>query len=133
LRAMHAGERLEADPDERSALEPLVASWQSPKRYAPRITERSKDPPTYYRLAVTESGINTTDPAPFAAVPSEMNEAPSSTELGLLWIGLPLGTHAGLLTLVGSDGDGLTTRPDPRAWPLPFSRPLGVRIYESRD
>jgi len=132
LRGVHVGEDLEWDPRERSALAPLVASWQAPKQYGPRITERSESPPTHYRLAVTESGINNTNSEPLAGTPRNVKHASSSTALGLLWIGLPLGTHAGLLTLVGSHGDGATTRPDPEVWPLPFSRPLGVRIYESR-
>ena len=132
LRAVHSGESVEADPRERAALGSLVTSWQPLRQYGPRITERSDSPPSYYRLAVTESGINDLDPAPLATFPRKLNQASSSMHLGLLWIGLPLGTHAGLLTLVGSDGDELAMRPDPSVWPLPLSRPLGVRIYESR-
>ena len=132
VRALHAGETADADPLERAALEPLVASWQPPRRYGPRITERSDSPPTYYRLAVTESGINDATSGPAAEVPPNVNAASSSIPLGLLWIGRPLGTHAGLLALVGSDDDRLTTRSDPLTWPLPLSRVLGVRIYESR-
>jgi hypothetical protein len=132
VRALHPGETADGDPDERAALEPLVASWRPSKKYGPRIAEHAVSPPTYYRLAVTESGINNADPDPDATVPRQLNDASSSAQLGLLWIGLPLGTHAGLLTLVGSNGDGHAMRPDPRVWPLPFSRPLGVRIYETR-
>jgi hypothetical protein len=132
VRALHAGETAEADPQERAALEPLVASWQPPRRYGPRISERSESSPTYYRLAVTESGINNAKSGSAAEVPRNVTVASRSVQLGLLWVGLPLGTHAGLLALVGGDDDWLTTRPDPLTWPLPFSRALGVRIYESR-
>jgi hypothetical protein len=133
VRALHAGEMADADPLERAALEPLVASWQPARRYGPRISERSENPPTYYRLAVTESGINTPDSRHAAGPAPDPKETRSSTRLDLLWIGVPIGTPAGLLTVIGSDGDELATRPDPGAWPLPFSRVLGVRIYESRD
>lgn len=130
VRALHEGEGTDADPGQRAALDPLVASWQPPKQYGPRITERSESPPSYYRLAVTESGINNgKDPLP---TPPQGSQEASSTRLGLLWIGRPLDTYAGLLTLVGSDGDRSTLRPDPGDWPLPMSRYLGVRIYESR-
>jgi hypothetical protein len=57
VRALHAGEKLETDPAHRAALDHLVASWQPVKHYGPRIAERSKTPPSHYRLAVTESGI----------------------------------------------------------------------------
>jgi hypothetical protein len=133
VRALHAGETADADPLERAALEPLVASWQAARRYGPRITERSENPPTYYRLAVTESGINNADARHVAAAAPDSKETRSSSQLDLLWIGVPIGTPAGLLTVIGSDGDELATRPDPQAWPLPYSRALGVRIYESRD
>lgn len=132
VRALHAGEVVEADPGERAALEPLVASWQPPRHYGPRITERSESSPTYYRLAVTESGINKGEPRATTAVPRQLKQAPTSEPVGLLWIGRPIGTFAGLLTLVGSDGGRDEVRPDARVWPLPVSRPLGVRIYESR-
>lgn len=132
VRGLHAGERPEADPEERAALDPLVASWQPIKQYGPRITERSESPPTYYRLAVTESGINNVPSEPLPAVPPAVTRNGTETRLGLLWIGLPVGTYAGLLTLLGSDGDRDVARPEPRDWPLPLSRSLGVRIYESQ-
>jgi hypothetical protein len=134
VRALHQGETAEGGAEERAALEPLVANWQPLKEYGPRITERSDIPPSYYRLAVTESGINNAepDPDPGGASPGGLSPDGHSTRLGLLWIGLPLGTYSGMLTLLGSDDDRATVRPDPRAWPLPLSRPLGVRIYESR-
>jgi hypothetical protein len=59
------------------------------------------------------------------------NEA-TSRPIGLVWIGAPVGSHAGLLVLLGGyeaprpdDGDTL-------GWPLPLSRELGVRVYENR-
>lgn len=128
VRALHAGEKPEDDSRQRAALDPLVASWQPVRRYVPRITERSQSPPSRYRLAVTESGINNAEPP----VPTSRRSAvpATSTPLGLLWIGLPVGTYAGLLTLLGSDeSDTVTSRA--RDWPRPLNRYLGVRIYES--
>ena len=127
VRGLHPGEQREGDPRQRAALDPLVASWQPVRQYGPRITERSESPPTYYRLAVTESGITNqpeSEPSPQAAGGS------TSKRVGLLWIGLPVGTYAGLLTLLGTD-DGAVRRSEPREW-LPLSRSLGVRIYESQ-
>ncbi len=132
VRGLHAGEHPEADPEERAALDPLVASWQPVKQYGPRIAERSESPSTYYRLAVTESGINSAPSEPPPAVPPAVTRHGTATRLGLLWIGQPVGTYAGLLTLVGSDEDRGAARPPPRDWPLPLSRSLGVRIYESQ-
>jgi hypothetical protein len=134
VRGLHAGEQPEADPRQRAALDPFVSSWQPVKQYGPRIAERSASPPTHYRLAVTESGITNTKPEP--SEPSEPSETPprnvadrnTSKRVGLLWIGLPVGTYAGLMTLLGTDGGG---RSEPREW-LPLSRSLGVRIYESQ-
>jgi hypothetical protein len=132
VRGLHAGEQTETDSRQRAALDPLVASWQPVKQYGPRISERSASPPTYYRLAVTESGINNAPSEPLPAVPPAVTRHGTATHLGLLWIGLPVGTYAGLLTLVGSDEDRGAARPPPRDWPLPLSRSLGVRIYESQ-
>jgi hypothetical protein len=133
VRGLHAGEQPEADPRQRAALDPLVSSWQPVKNYGPRITERSASSPTHYRLAVTESGITSAKPdSPEPPEPPERNVADSKTSkrVGLLWIGLPVGTYAGLLTLLGTD-DGGVRRSEPREW-LPLSRSLGVRIYESQ-
>src|SRR5437016_14671139 len=58
LRALHAGEMSETDTVERADLDHLVSSWAAPKHYGPRVTERSQSPPSSFRLAVTESGIN---------------------------------------------------------------------------
>lgn len=131
VRALHAGETPEADPRQHAALDPLVASWQPIRRYVPRITERSQSPPAQFRLAVTESGINNAEPGSLAQVPRRSTDQGSATPLGLLWIGLPVGTYAGLLTLLGSVEDRESLAPNARHWPLPLSRPLGVRIYES--
>jgi len=131
VRAVHAGETADGDPRQRAALDPLVASWQPPKWYGPRITERAADPPSHYRLAVTESGIN----APAADPPTTVQDSAedgASTPVALLWTGTPLGTYSGLLILLGDDDDRPTARPDPRGWPRPLSDSLGVRIYDSR-
>ena len=128
--AMHVGDPLEDVG--RATLGPLVASWEVPQRFTPRITERSSSLPSYYRLAVTGSGINKADPAPAAVTPDDAPESGSTAPLDLLWIGTPVGTHAGLLVLTGSDEDERATRPDPRDWPLPLSTCLGVRIYAGR-
>lgn len=128
--AMHAGDPLEDVG--RTTLGPLVASWEVPQRFTPRITERSSSLPSYYRLAVTGSGINNVDPAVAAVDSGDPPDSGSTTELDLLWIGTPVGTHAGLLVLTGSDEDEGAIRPDPRDWPLPLSSSLGVRIYAGR-
>ena len=127
VRGLHAEERSEPDPRLRAALDPFVAGWQPVRRYGPRIAERSGSPPTYYRLAVTESGITNGELEPRTQAAADRK---TSKRVGLLWIGLPLGTYAGLLTLLGTD-EGADERSEPRAW-LPLSRVLGVRIYESR-
>ena len=133
VRALHPGDVLESDPAERVALGPLVASWQPPRHYGPRITEGSENPPSYYRLAVTESGINNASSDALAAQPRDPVDVGGTTPLGLLWIGLPLETYAGLMVLVGDHEDPAGAMFAPRDWPLPFSRALGVRIYESQS
>ena len=132
LRAVHAGEPTEADAAQRAALDPLVSSWAAPKHYGPRITEQSQNPPSSFRLAVTESGINAGG-VPRVTLDEELvGDATTSRAVGLLWIGAPVGTHAGLLVLLGSyDDDPRAARPDPSGWPLALSRNLGVRIYEN--
>ena len=132
VRALHVGETSDEAAVQRAALDPLVATWQPPRQYGPRITERSGSPSSYYRLAVTESGINDPESGPLAAISQRSPGDGQSTPLGLLWIGAPLGTYAGLLILLGNDDDRHAARPDPRDWPLPMSGNLGVRIYESR-
>ena len=130
VRGLHAGEHPEADPRQRAALEPFVASWQPVKQYGPRITERSASPTTYYRLAVTESGISNAEPEPPDPPPRNVADRSVSKRVGLLWIGLPVGTYAGLLTLLGTD-DGVaaeigTTRVaafEPVAWRSDLRKP----------
>jgi hypothetical protein len=129
IRALHAGESVEHDSTQRSALDPFVSTWGTPTVYAPRITERSDSPPSHYRLAVTESGINEPEAETQPVAIPEARDA-TSTHLGLLWIGQPVGTHAGLLILLGSDGGSSASKPPAREWPLPLSKYLGVRIYE---
>lgn len=132
LRGLHAGETEAADPAQRAALVRLVESWGPPKSYGPRITERSTSPPTYYRLAVTESGINESE----LSLSAKRKARPAgngitSNRIGLLWIGAPIGTHAGLLVLVGHNDEEPFVSSDIGGWPLPLSTALGVRIYES--
>lgn len=132
LRALHAGEPTEADAAQRAALDPLVSSWAAPKHYGPRIAEGSQSPPSHFRLAVTESGINAGG-APPPVSPSEKSPEAGTTNraVGLVWIGAPVGTHAGLLVLLGSYDDPAKIGSDLSGWPLPLSRDLGVRIYEN--
>ena len=128
IRAVHADESRLPDAAQRIALEPFVSSWGAPTEYSPRISERSGTAPSSYRLAVTESGINQAE-AGAAMVPEEPSAA--STPAGLLWIGQPLGTHAGLLVLLGNDEkSAAAAKPAALSWPLPLSKFLGVRIYE---
>ena len=129
LRAVHVGETTETDAAQHAALDPLVSSWAVPKHYGPRITERSQSPPSSFRLAVTESGINAGGrPRPLLGEGSPEEQA--SRAVGLVWIGAPVDTHAGLLVLLGSYDDN-SRAGDPSGWPLPLSRDLGVRIYEN--
>jgi hypothetical protein len=132
LRALHAGESAESDAAQHAALDPMVASWAVPKHYGPRITQRSQTPPHSYRLAVTESGLNRDGVAPVTVGESSVEDGTTSRAIGLVWIGAPVGTHAGLLVLLGSYDDPRAAARDPSGWPLPLSRDLGVRIYENR-
>jgi hypothetical protein len=129
LRALHAGEPTETDAVERAGLDHLVTSWAAPKNYGPRVTERSQRRPSSFRLAVTESGINAGVPRLTPRDHSAENEA-TSRPIGLVWIGAPVGTHAGLLVLLGSY-DEPQAAGGASGWPLPLSRDLGVRIYEN--
>jgi len=127
IRAVHAGEPSESDAAQHSALDPLVSNWAVPKHYGPRITERSQSRPSSFRLAVTESGINTGGVSPVTLAPKR--DTPRA--VGLVWIGEPVGTHAGLLVLLGTYDDALEVRRDSSGWPLTLSRDLGVRIYQT--
>lgn len=131
LRAVHAGESTESDAAQHAALDPLVSSWGQPKHYGPRITERSQSPPSSFRLAVTESGINDGGISPVTLGEASVGDGTTSRAVGLVWIGAPVGTHAGLLVLLGGYEDPVAVRADPSGWPLPLSRDLGVRIYET--
>jgi hypothetical protein len=131
LRALHAGEPTETDAVERAGLDHLVSSWATPKLYGPRVTERSQSPPSSYRLAVTESGINAGG-APATPRENSGEYDATSRPIGLVWIGAPVGTHAGLLVLLGSYDKPHSGGADSYGWPLPLSRDLGVRIYENR-
>ena len=130
LRALHAGETTEIDEGERASLDHLVTSWATPKEYGPRVTERSQSPPSSFRLAVTESGINV-GVAPPTPRDHWVETPATSLAIGLVLIGAPLGTHAGLLILLGSYEEPQARGSERSAWPLPLSRDLGVRIYES--
>lgn len=131
LRALHAGEPTEADAAQRAGLDPLVSSRAAPKHYEPRITERSESPPSSFRLAVTESGINAGGVPPVTLLPESARDGAASRAVGLVWIGAPVGTHAGLLVLLGTYDDPPAGGRDPSGWPRPLSRDLGVRVYES--
>jgi hypothetical protein len=130
LRALHAGEPTEIDTRQRAALDPLVSTWAAARHYSPRIAERSHSLPSFFRLAVTESGINTGRPSPVTLRRGRGSDGPLRA-VGLVWIGTPLATHAGLLLLLGTYEDPRTGGREPTGWPLPLSRDLGVRIYES--
>ena len=128
LRALHAGESTESDAAQHAALDRLVSKWEVPRHYGPRVTERSQSPPSSFRLAVTESGINAGgNPRIVLAIEDET----TTRAIGLLWIGAPVGTHAGLLVLLGTyEDEPRAIGDDPVGWPLPLSSDLGVRIYE---
>ena len=128
VRAFAEDDASERRQDLRGLLGSMVSDWQRPKTYRLRIAEHSQSPPAYYRLAVTESGINDVHSDSLAPRQTEAGSSPS--QAGLLWIGSPIGTYAGLLVLLGGREDH--HRPDALAWPLPMSRALGVRIYDNR-
>lgn len=116
---------------ERAALAPYVASWRQLKRYKPHVVESGSDGPPYYRLAVTESGINDVRQSAIAAPGPQAEGCDSVGRIGRLWIGAPVGGGAGLLVLVGHFGDApFGVAGDGSGWPLPLSRDLGVRVYE---
>jgi hypothetical protein len=130
LRSVVAGRPDGEGPSGDPALRPLVATWQPVKRYVPRVAARSQGPPSSsFRLAVTESGINDERVAP----PGRWVGKPTPGEpVSLLLIGIPEGTHAGLLVLVGRDaGEPVADGRGATSWPLPLSRDLGVRVYAS--
>jgi hypothetical protein len=130
LRTVGTGATDSDGPRGDAALEELVATWHPARRYLPRIAARSQGAPSSsFRLAVTESGINDEPVAP----PGTWVGKPASGEpISLLVIGVPEGTHAGLLVLVGrDDAEPVAGDRDRTRWPLPLSRDLGVRVYDS--
>ena len=129
VRRLRAGEGSTMD---RGLLDQLVERWEPIALYEPRIAEHSTVLPSSYRLAVTNSGINEVTPDALVAPAGGAPPSSATTSLGLLWIGEPIGTHAGLLTLIGNHDGPSTQRSDPLEWPLPLARQLGIRIYESR-
>jgi hypothetical protein len=131
LRALHAGESTDSDAAQHAALDRLVSSWAVPKHYGPRITERSQSAPSSFRLAVTESGINDERGPRLTTLEGSVDQT-TSRPVGLIWIGTPVGAHAGLLVLLGGyDDDPRAVGDEPFGSPLPFSRDLGVRIYKN--
>lgn len=131
VRTVREGESGGLDVAERAVLDPLISSWRPTKCYASRIVASSQSPPTHYRLAVTESGINDEPRTPTSARSRGGAPKDASSSLDLLWIGRPDTSHCGLLILVGDHGDPAAPRSDPHDWPLPMSRRVGVRIYDS--
>jgi hypothetical protein len=130
VRGLRASEAA-ADPVQHEELDALVASWGPVRHYAPRIAERSESPPSTYRLAVTESGINNDGSDPSDRSSRGPDVAGAADALGLLWVGLPHGTYAGLMILLGGYGERRAVAAA-REWPLDLSRQLGVRIYEGQ-
>lgn len=131
LRTLSMGAPDNDGPRGNASLGPLVAAWRPAKRYVTRVSERSKAVrSSSFRLAVTESGINDEQ----VASPGRKGGEPMPGEpIALLLIGVPEGTHAGLLVLIGRDGAGpIAGGHDATSWPLPLSQDLGVRIYASR-
>jgi hypothetical protein len=130
IRGLHPGEVAEPDAPQRAALDPLVSTWAIPKQYAVRIAERSEDPPSSYRLAVTESGINGRGGAE-QELATDADDHASSHAIGLIWIGAPVATRAGLVILIGMYRDAAGAPASQLGWPLPVGRALGIRVYES--
>lgn len=130
VRCLPARSAPAGDTIDHSAFGTLVSRWGAVHTYRPRITESSMIRPTSYRLAVTESGIN--DRGPTLVGPPPPNggaAAEQTTPLGLLWVGAPQSSHAGLLVVIG---DGERAAAADAAWPLSLSESLGVRIYRGR-
>ena len=130
IRGLHAGESAASDAAQRAALFPLVSSWVAPKYYEPRMAKRSTNPPSSFRLAVTDLGFNRpeddqTSPAPRA------DHASATRVVGLVWIGAPISARAGLVILLGNYDDAAGAGVGQLGWSLSLSRELGVRIYET--
>jgi len=63
-------------------------------------------------------------------VTTSSEDAPT-TPVGLMWVGTPIGSYAGLMVLLGSYDDEHGDQADQPEWPLALSRQLHVRIYET--
>jgi hypothetical protein len=127
LRAVGPGGK----PDEelRAALSPYVASRRPVRQYRSRLALQSPQPASYFRLAVTDSGINNS--AQSGDPPTAVTQGSAAgTTAQQLWIGAPVDSFGGLLVLVGHAEEG-SFAADRRStsWPLPLSADLGVRIY----
>jgi hypothetical protein len=125
LRAVGPGDK----PDEElhAALSPYVASRRPIRHYRSRLALQSPKPASYFRLAVTDSGINNS--AQSADPPTPVKGGPSAgTKAQQLWIGAPVDSFGGLLVLVGHAEEGSFAARS-TSWPLPLSADLGVRIY----
>ena len=115
--------------EDRIALAPFVSAWKPAREYAVRFLEHALAPPDHYRMAVTDSGINDRD----RSVVARTGDAGQTRgdAIGMLWIADPVGSHAGLLIVIGHYGRG-AFEPSTKFsdWPLALSLDLGVRIYE---
>lgn len=124
-----AGERIQG------ALHPKPESSGPPRYYSERALAGDRALNSYFRMAVTESGTNDEAntgaelPAPPRSVP--LPRPREAAEAGLLWIGTPVSSEAGLLVVTGHHDASAYGEADRGGWPLPTSRELGVRIYES--
>lgn len=120
-----------AERTERDALASFVTSWEPRAWYRSRVSEKTRDAPHRYRMAVTERGTDRAE----ASLPPRPLETPDETAplaaIAQLWIGEPVSSGAGLLVLVGDYHDGAFTPEDDPGWPIELSRRLGVRIYDS--
>lgn len=116
------------DAIDRAGFGALVSSWGQLRTYTPRIAASTLARPQYYRLAVTESGLNQSGYSSSARPPAGQvaGDRTGAAEVGLLWIGAPRDSEDGLLVVLGDDESD--TAPDVR-WPLSLSTQLGVRIY----
>lgn len=125
-----AGRRINA------ALVPPPETTAPPRYYRERAAlAGGRGPTAYYRMAVTESGDNGSAPSDVAAsVPPERPPSgadPGASATELLWIGTPMASDAGLLLVTGHRDATAYDDAEPDGWPLPLSRSLGVRVYES--
>lgn len=115
----------------RHALTPGAESGGPPRYYKERAAVAGEaGVRSYYRMAVTESGINEEAAASTLADAPAPPQRDDATGAGLLWIGTPVASAAGLLVITGHhDATGYRDS-DQGMWPIPTSRQLGVRIYE---